>query len=117
MEIRDPARDHKLITLIEILSPSGKHPGPDREAYEAKQREVLQSEASLIELDLLRRGRRIVPDRHVEAMLDRLEPPPPSYVILVNRAWQRSHAAARLPHVSDRPPRVAPVHLGAAEGA
>jgi hypothetical protein len=52
---------------------------------------VLQSDASLIELDLLRGGRRILPDRYVEAMLDRLEPSP-SYVVLVNRAWQRSHS-------------------------
>ncbi len=91
MEIRDSSRGHKLVTLIEILIPSNKRSGPDREAYEAKQREVLQSDASLIELDLLRGGWRIVPDRHVEAMLDRLEPSP-SYVVLVNRAWQRSHA-------------------------
>ena len=91
VEIRDPARGHKLITLIEILSPSGKHPGPDREAYEAKQREVLQSDASLIELDLLRGGRRILPDRHIKAMLDRLKPSP-AYVVLVNRAWRRSNA-------------------------
>ena len=62
VEIRDPSRGHKLITLIEILSPSNKWPGPDREAYEAKQREVLESDASLIELDLLRGGRRILPD-------------------------------------------------------
>ena len=62
VEIRDPSRGHKLITLIEILSPSNKRAGPDREAYESKQREVLESDASLIELDLLRGGRRILPD-------------------------------------------------------
>ena len=72
VEIRDSSRGHKLITLIEILSPSNKRPGPDREAYEAKQREVLESDASLIELDLLRGGRRVLPDLGLMAMIDRL---------------------------------------------
>jgi Protein of unknown function (DUF4058) len=92
VEIRDPTRGHKLITLIEIVSPFNKVPGPDREAYEARQREVLESDASLIEIDLLRGGSRIVPNRHVKAMIDRLKPPP-AYVVLVNRAWKRSNAA------------------------
>ena len=88
MEIRDPSSGHKLITLIEILSPSNKRPGPDREAYEDKQREVLGSDASLIELDLLRGGRRILPDLGLIAMIDRLEPSP-AYIVLANRAWRR----------------------------
>lgn len=92
VEIRDPTREHKLITVIEIVSPFNKVPGPDREAYEAKQREVLESDASLIEIDLLRGGSRIVPNRHVKAMIDRLKPAP-AYVVLVNRAWKRSNAA------------------------
>src|SRR4051794_1058938 len=62
VEIRDSMRGHKLITLIEILNPSNKRPGPDREAYRDKQREVLGSDASLIELDLLRSGDRVLPD-------------------------------------------------------
>ena len=37
VEIRDSSRGHKLVTLIEILSPSNKRPGPDRDAYRAKQ--------------------------------------------------------------------------------
>lgn len=88
VEIRDPSRGHKLITLIEILSPSNKRSGPDREAYEAKQREVLESEASLIELDLLRGGRRVLPDLGLRARIDQLDPRP-AYVVLTNRAWRR----------------------------
>ena len=52
VEIRS-FQGHKLITLIEIVSPS--RPGPDRESYERKQREILESDASLVELDLWRR--------------------------------------------------------------
>ena len=55
VEIRDSLRGHKLVTLIEILSPSNKRPGPDRVAYRLKQQEVLESDASLVEIDLLRR--------------------------------------------------------------
>jgi len=49
VEIRDSQRGHKLITLIEILSPSNKRSGPDRDSYAAKQREVLDSDANLVE--------------------------------------------------------------------
>ena len=62
VEIRDSSQGHKLITLIEIVSPSNKRPGPDRQAYERKQRKVLESDASLVEIDLLRDGRRILPE-------------------------------------------------------
>lgn len=53
IEIRDPRDGHKLITLIEIVSFSNKRPGLDREAYLFKQAEVLGSDASLVEIDLL----------------------------------------------------------------
>ena len=89
VEIRDSSRGHKLITLIEILSPTNKRAGPDREAYESKQREVLESDASLIELDLLRGGRRILPATEIEDKVGSLKPPP-SYLVLVNRAWRRA---------------------------
>jgi hypothetical protein len=89
VEIRDPARGHKLITLIEILSPSNKGGVHDRIAYETKQREVLASDASLIELDLLRGGRRILPDLSIKSMIAQLKPSP-AYVVLVNRAWRRN---------------------------
>ena len=93
VEIRDSLRGHKLITLIEILSPSNKRAGPDHEAYESKQREVLESDASLIELDLLRGGRRILPVPVLDAMIRNLKPPP-TYLVLVNRAWRRSRGLA-----------------------
>jgi hypothetical protein len=89
VEIRDPTRGHKLITLIEIVSPSNKRPGPDRRAYERKQREVLDSDASLIELDLLRSGDRLLPHPELESVIAALEPQP-HYLVLVNRAWRRS---------------------------
>ena len=86
VEIRDAARGHKLIALIEIVSPANKRPGPDRRAYEAKQREVLESDAHLIELDLLRGGARLLPYPDLTAAVDQLAC---DYLILLNRSTGR----------------------------
>jgi hypothetical protein len=91
VEIRDSTRGHRVITMIEILSPSNKRPGPDREAYAARRREVLESDASLIELDLIRGGRRVLTDVGLAEMIEHREPKP-TYVVLVNRAWRRGGA-------------------------
>jgi hypothetical protein len=91
IEIRDSLHGHRLVTLIEILSPSNKRPGPDRNAYRDKQREVLGSDASLVEIDLLRRGERVLPDVNLAALVARLEAPA-DYLVLVNRAWTRGAA-------------------------
>ena len=88
VEIRDATSGHKLVTLIEILSPSNKRPGPDREAYLRRQREVLESDVSLVEIDLLRAGERALVDPRIAVTLDQLTPPP-DYLVLVSRAWDR----------------------------
>src|SRR5262249_11712288 len=88
IEIRDSSRGHKLITLTEILRPSNKRRRTDPEAYARKQSEVLESDANLIELDLLRGGRRILRDLSLETTIQALTPPP-TYLVLVNRAWRR----------------------------
>jgi len=88
VEIRDASRGHVLVTLIEIVSPSNKRPGPDRRTYEAKQQEVFQSDTSLVELDLLRAGEPLVGGPVVVESAGRLEPRP-DYVVGVSRAWER----------------------------
>ncbi len=92
VEIRDPSRGHHLVTLIEIVSPSNKRPGPDRQAYLQKQAEILDSDTNLIELDFLRRGARLLPRPELHQLAEGLEPPT-DYLVLVNRAWQRVGAA------------------------
>ena len=44
----------KVVTTIELLSPSNKERGDDREAYLRKVRRVLGSSANFVEIDLLR---------------------------------------------------------------
>jgi hypothetical protein len=55
VEVRD-RRTRELVTVIELLSPANKRPGPDREQYLAKRMEVLNGPVHLVEIDLLRAG-------------------------------------------------------------
>jgi hypothetical protein len=78
VEIRDTAH-RQLVTAIEILSPTNKR-GRGRREYLARRRDLLLSTAHLVEIDLLRPGRR-VPMR---------EPlPPVPYFVLVSRVEKR----------------------------
>ena len=81
LEVRD-RRSRKLITVIELLSPSNKRGGPDREQYVAKRGRVLVSEAHFVEIDLLRGGQPMPP-------VDR---PDCDYSVLVSRAEIRPRA-------------------------
>jgi hypothetical protein len=58
LEIRD--RDnHELVTVVELLSPTNKYAGPDREQYLAKARQLQRSKVHFVEIDLLRGGPRM----------------------------------------------------------
>ncbi len=91
VEIRDARSGHEVVTLMEILSPSNKVPGPDRENYARKRSEVLASTTSLIEIDLLRGGQRDFYGLDVHRRLYEFDPPL-DYVVLVQRAWKRAGA-------------------------
>lgn len=58
LEIRERVTK-ELITVIEILSPTNKRTGKGRQMYEEKREEILGSRTHLIEIDLLRRGRKM----------------------------------------------------------
>jgi hypothetical protein len=78
IEIRDTA-NRQLVTAIEILSPTNKR-ADGRMEYLAKRRRILLSTTHLLEIDLLRQGRRL-------PMRDPL--PPTEYFILLSRAENR----------------------------
>jgi hypothetical protein len=46
----------ELVTAVELLSPTNKRPGENREQYLAKRSNLLKSPAHLVEIDLLRGG-------------------------------------------------------------
>ena len=81
LEVRD-RQSRKLIAVLELLSPSNKRGGPDREQYMAKRNRLLASEAHFVEIDLLRGGRPMPPE-------DR---PDCDYSVLVSRAEIRPRA-------------------------
>jgi hypothetical protein len=81
LEIRDRV-GRELITVIELLSPTNKRPGPDREQYVAKRANILRSPAHFVEIDLLRGGPR----------MPFAKPPVCDYCVMVSRANERPEA-------------------------
>jgi len=60
IEIVDPRLGSKLITAVELLSLSNKRRSQGMEKYRQKQREVVEAQANLVEIDLLRGGERVL---------------------------------------------------------
>jgi hypothetical protein len=71
--------NRRLVTAIEVLSPTNKR-GDGREEYLSKRRRTLLSDVHLVEIDLLRGGQRV-------PMRDPLPPFP--YFVFVGRASKR----------------------------
>lgn len=79
LEIRDIA-ERQLVTAIEILSPTNKR-GEGRKEYLTRRLRILRSNAHLLEIDLLRQGRRVpmqqaLPDKPYFVFLSRAEERP-----------------------------------------
>jgi len=106
-EIREPfitiiePKGRKVITAIEVLSPSNKMKGPGRDDYQQKREELRRGGANFIEIDLLREGLPTV--RVPESQLELL--PPWRYLVAVTRvkpARQEVYAfdlSRRLPRI------------------
>jgi hypothetical protein len=95
LEIRD--RDnHQLVTVIELLSPSNKYAGPDREQYLAKARQLQRSWVHFVEIDLLRGGPR----------MPWLDLPECDYCVVVSRVEQRPRAGFWSIGLRDRLPEI-----------
>ncbi|MGL6094388.1 MAG: DUF4058 family protein [Fimbriiglobus sp.] len=77
--------DHAtVVTVIEVLSPSNKAPGPDRDRYLAKRDEYLAARSNVVEIDLLRDGTR--------SPMGQPSPPAGDYYVFVSRAAQYPRA-------------------------
>ncbi len=102
LEIRD-RHAQELVAVLELLSPSNKRGGPDRDQYLAKRGQVLAGSAHLVEIDLLRGG---------EPMPSR-DRPACTYSVLVSRVEERPLAGfwplgLRAAAVHPDPPAAAP---------
>jgi hypothetical protein len=82
LEILDRESGMRVVTVIELVSPTNKYAGPGRAAYVAKQQEVRSSTTHLVEVDLLRYGPHVlaVPEAQVRGRFAY------DYLVSVNRA-------------------------------
>jgi hypothetical protein len=70
-------RGHRVVSVIELLSPANKAAGRDRDAYLAKREEYFRAGTNVVEMDLLRSGLRAPMEP---------QPAPADYYILVSPA-------------------------------
>ncbi len=96
VEIRDVAGG-TLVTSIEILSPTNKQ-GIGWDEYQIKRRKVFGAQAHLLEIDLLRRGRRPV---------ETITLPRAQYYVFLTRVHQRDRLEAWPIQLRDPLPTVA----------
>ena len=75
----------KVITVIEFLSLANKRAGAGREKYLQKQSEVLQTDASLVEIDLVRGGQRVLALPHCDIPVQHRR----DYLACVSPGWKR----------------------------
>lgn len=100
IEIRDVAQ-RRLITAIEILSPTNKR-GQGRDEYLEKRARILQSDTHLLEIDLLRGGLRIP----MESAL-----PLAPYFVFLSRSSNRPITDIWPTHLNQSLPEKIPVPL------
>jgi hypothetical protein len=102
VEIYETAPEQRLVTTIEVLSPSNKRPGSQgRDLYLRKRQSVLLGNVNLVEIDLLRGGQR----------MPMLDPWPNSpYVLMVAKA-KKAQLCQVWPSYFQRPLPTIPVSL------
>lgn len=94
----------EVVTVIEVLSPRNKRSGSDgRDEYLSKREEILKTRSHLVELDLLRGGKRL-------PTVDPL--PAADYYAFVCRSQPRYNAEVYAWSLRDRAPAI-PVPLAA----
>lgn len=102
--ILDRQAGMRVVTVIEVVSPTNKYAGPGRKLYKEKQGEVLASSANLVEIDLLRTGPHVlaVPEYLARGQGDY------HYLCCVNRAQGERDAFELYPRCLEHPlPRIA----------
>jgi hypothetical protein len=101
--ILDRQSGQRVVTVIEVVSPTNKYSGPGRVSYLDKQREVLSSETHLVEIDLLRTGPHVLAVAEFAARGQGAY----DYLVSVNRARGLRDEYALYPRrLSERLPRV-----------
>jgi hypothetical protein len=89
LNILEAGPGQRRITVIEILSLANKLAGPGQRQYRRKQQELADAGVSLVEIDLLRQGRRVlnVPPSRIPVRART------TYQVCVRRGWRRQQCA------------------------
>lgn len=84
VEIIDIRSGRRVVSVVEVLSPTNKRSGTGKDLYLKKQRELLDGHVSVVEIDLLRHGQWVlsIPLRRIPR--ERRTP----YRIMVRRGWK-----------------------------
>ena len=84
INIMESSPGQRLVTVIEVLSLANKLPGEGRRQYRQKQEELAAGGVSLVEIDLLRRGQRVLslPSEHIPRAFRT------TYQVCVRRGWR-----------------------------
>jgi hypothetical protein len=102
IHILDPGSGYRLVTVIDILSLANKLPGKGQRQYRRKQDQLKQAHVSIVEIDLLRRGKRVlsVPLKEI----------PPrartTYQVCVRRGWKPDFFEVYPVPIQDRLPSI-----------
>ena len=104
IEIRDARSGNRVVTFIEFISPTNKIPGKGYDLYRQKQKDAEHAEVSLVEVDLVLGGKRVlsVPLNRLR-LRDRTR-----YQAIVRRGWQW-HKAEVYPLPLDK--RLPAIHI------
>jgi hypothetical protein len=100
IEIVETLPERRVITVLEILSPSNKYAGTGRELYRQKQRDLLEGCVSLVEIDLLRAGPHVLQLPLARYPAAYRTP----YKVCVHRGWKACYEIYRLPLREALPP-------------
>lgn len=82
VNILDMQSGQKVVTTLEVVSPTNKYAGPGRDLYLTKQREVRNSPTHLVEIDLLRNGPHVLAVSEAVARSEGAY----NYLVCVNRS-------------------------------
>ncbi len=102
IEIINISSGNKVVTILEVLSPTNKSAGAGKTEYKRKQREICNSDTSLVEIDLLRGGEHTLAIP-LERIPDNLRT---HFMVCVRRAWVKGMAEVYPVSLSEPLPRI-----------
>lgn len=88
IQIIEAGTSQRVVTIMEFVSASNKRPGEGQDLYRRKQQECLEAGVSLVEIDLLRAGKRVLSVPETRLPVAYRTP----FRVCVRRGWELSNA-------------------------